>query len=836
MATRSLGSLTIDLIAKTQGFTQGWTQAERQADRAQKKIAADAKKNAKESEDAWRASAEKVGSAWTAVLGVIGGAVTVSAITNTAKETANLAVEFDKLATLSGLTNQAFQRYAIGAETVGISSEKLADIFKDMQDKAGDFAQTGGGGMADFFEKIAPKVGVTIEQFRRLSGPEALQLYVSSLEKAKLSHQDMIFYMEAVANDSSLLLPLLQSNGKEWERLGKAAEDAGAIMGDRALQAARDYKTESENLERALKGIRIEVMEQVLPAMTQFVSMLSSEATRSSFASIIGWMGQTAAAAVSMASTISQSSLWGWLQVGADDSKDLGKSITETEAKIANLQNTVASMSRPLHRLFNADDIAIANGQINTLQSKLKALYAARNQQEAREAAGRKSLGLDLGLGAIETLANPPASPALSPVTKKPSGGGGKTQSEKDAEAAEKYLATLREEAAGRKELTALDKLAYDVAAGKVKLTERQLALAEGQATAIDMAKEAEKLRGDAIARNTALYDAQERVLSKSVQYSQLLQQYGMGDKEAERLRERVGLLQEQQKELRKMDQEQANALLGAKDNDELDRLKSRYEERLEIVKEAQARELQLFDEFQSKKKELDGNWLLGAQASIQTYIEKTQDSYANARDATTSMMTTIEGAFTSLFTLGEASAKNFFSTILKGIAQVAAQQAASGIASFLGSALTSLLGGIAGAGASQYSLTGSSGGGLGLKFGGFRAAGGPVSAGSFYRVNENGPELFSQGGNDYIAVGGSGGYIKPLGAATTEQRGAGNVTIVNQTTGKIDRVEQRQLTRDEIVLIIQEETPGVMVNQTQNANSPFSRTMQSSFNTSRRR
>ena len=833
MATRSLGSLTIDLIAKTHGFVQGWTQAERQADRAQKKIAADAKKNAKESEDAWRASAEKVGSAWTAVLGVIGGAVTVSAITNTAKETANLAVEFDKLATLSGLTNQAFQRYAIGAETVGISSEKLADIFKDMQDKAGEFAQTGGGGMADFFEKIAPKVGVTIEQFRRLSGPEALQLYVSSLEKAKLSHQDMIFYMEAVANDSSLLLPLLQSNGKEWERLGKAAEDAGAIMGDRAMQAARDYKTESENLERALKGIRIEVMEQVLPAMTQFVSMLSSEATRSSFASIIGWMGQTAAAAVSMASTISQSSLWGWLQVGADDSKDLGKSITETERKIASLQETVGSMSRPLHRWINADDIIIANGQISTLQSKLKSLYAARNQQEARDKAGRKSLGLDLGLGAIETLANPPTSPALSPVTKKPSGGG-KSQAEKDFEAAERYLAALREEAAGRKELTALDKLAYDVAAGKVKLTERQLALAEGQATAIDMAKEAEKLRGDAIARNTALYDAQERVLSKSVQYSQLLQQYGMGDKEAERLRERVGLLQEQQKELRKMDQEQANALLGAKDNDELDRLKSRYEERLEIVKDAQAKELQLFDEFQTQKKELDGNWLLGAQASIQTYIEKTQDSYALARDATTSMMGTIDNAFVNLFTLGESSFKSFTATILKGIAQIAAQQAASGIAGFFGSAISGLIGGglgSMGAGVSSSSILNT-----GIGFGGFRAAGGSVGAGSLYRVNELGPELLNMGGKDYLMMGGQGGYVKPLGAATTEQRGAGNITVVNQTTGRVDNVEQRQLTHDDVVLIIQEQTPKVMVSQTQNANSPFSRTMSGSFNMSRRR
>lgn len=836
MATRSLGSLTIDLLMELGGFTQGWTQAEREADRAQRKIAADAKKRAKETEDAWRASGDKIGSAWTTVLGLIGGGIAVSSITNTAKETALLAAEFEKLSQLSGLSNESFQKYAIGAETVGISAEKLADIFKDMQDKAGEFAQTGGGGMKDFFEKIAPKLGITIDQFRRLSGPEAMQLYVSGLEKAKLSHQDMIFYMEAVANDSSMLLPLLKNNGEEWARLGKAAEEAGAIMGDRALAAARDYKVESDNLERALKGLRIEVMEQVLPAITQFTALLSSEATRSSFASIIGWMGQTAAAAVSMAATIAQSSLSGWLQIGADDSKDLGKSITETERKIASLQETVGSMSRPLHRWLNADDIITANGQINTLQSKLKALYAARNQQEARDKAGRKSLGIELGLGSIDTLAAAGQKPAqLSPsAPPKASGGGGKSQAEKDYEAAEKYIKAIDAQAAGRKKMTAYEQLSYDLSVGKVKMTEKQKGLAEGAATAVDMAKEAEELRGNAVARNTALYEAQERILAKTAEYEQLLATYGMGDKQAANLRERVSLLQAQQTELRKMAQDQATAIGAAKDDGEVERLKARYEDRLAIIKDAQAQELQLYDENVQKKKELDGNWLLGAQASIQTYIEKTQDSYSLARDATTSMMSTIDNAFVNLFTLGESSFKSFTATILKGIAQIAAQQAASGIAGFLGSAISGLIGGglgSMGAGVSSSSILNT-----GISFGGFRAAGGNVDPGSLYRVNELGPELLNMGGKDYLMMGGSGGYVKPLGAATTEKRGAGNITVVNQTTGRVDNVEQRQLTHDDVVLIIQEQTPKVMVSQSQNANSPFSRTMQGSFNVSRRR
>lgn len=82
--------------------------------------------------------------------------------------------------------------------------EQFADQMKDMQDRIGDFQQTGGGPLADFFEKIAPRVGVTIQQFQKLSGPEALQLYYNSLEKVNASQNDMKFYLEAVISDSSL--------------------------------------------------------------------------------------------------------------------------------------------------------------------------------------------------------------------------------------------------------------------------------------------------------------------------------------------------------------------------------------------------------------------------------------------------------------------------------------------------------------------------------------------------------------------------------------------------------------------------------------------------------
>lgn len=163
------------------------------------------------------------------------------------KETADYAKEVERLAQVSGVGVERFQELAYAADRVGVSQEKLGDIFKDVNDKVGDFVQTGGGGMADFFENIAPQVGVTAEQFRKLNGADALQLYVSSLEKANVSQNDMTFYLEAIASDASYLLPLLQKNGEAMGLLSEEARDFGAVLNQEAIAQARDL---SANLDR----------------------------------------------------------------------------------------------------------------------------------------------------------------------------------------------------------------------------------------------------------------------------------------------------------------------------------------------------------------------------------------------------------------------------------------------------------------------------------------------------------------------------------------------------------------------------------------------------------
>lgn len=150
----------------------------------------------------------------------------------------NTATEIENLSRVAGTTTDEFQSLAFAAQGFGVQQDKLSDILKDVNDKIGDFIQTGAGPMADFFENIAPKIGVTIDQFRGLSGPQALQLYISSLEKANVNQQEMTFYLEALASDVTQLAPLFVGSANALGDFSKAAQAAGVVIDEDLIRKA----------------------------------------------------------------------------------------------------------------------------------------------------------------------------------------------------------------------------------------------------------------------------------------------------------------------------------------------------------------------------------------------------------------------------------------------------------------------------------------------------------------------------------------------------------------------------------------------------------------------
>lgn len=208
-----------------------------------------------------------IGSAFAGIGRQLAAGLSVGGFALMIKGVADSAAEIDKLSRLVGVSTTDFQRLSAAASSVGVEQDKLSDIFKDVNDKVGEFLQTGGGELKDFFENIAPKVGVTAESFRNLSGPQALQLYVSSLQQAGVSQQEMTFYMEALANDATLLAPLLANNGAEMKRLGDEAERMGVIMDEKSIASAKEFNSNMRTMESLLKSVKIAIANETIPAI-----------------------------------------------------------------------------------------------------------------------------------------------------------------------------------------------------------------------------------------------------------------------------------------------------------------------------------------------------------------------------------------------------------------------------------------------------------------------------------------------------------------------------------------------------------------------------------------
>lgn len=212
-------------------------------------------------------------------------AFSVGAVAGFVKQSALAVIQMDRMAKLSGATSEQFQKWAYASRTVGIEQDKLGDIFKDVQDKVGDFLQTGGGPLADFFENIAPAAGVTAEQFRNLSGPDALQLYVKTLESANLSQSEMTFYMEAIASDASLLLPLLRDNGAAYAELAQQAKDLGLILSGDTVQQASEFNQSLNALGAISQGAGQQIAAELLPSLNELSGLMVDVSKEGAYAS-----------------------------------------------------------------------------------------------------------------------------------------------------------------------------------------------------------------------------------------------------------------------------------------------------------------------------------------------------------------------------------------------------------------------------------------------------------------------------------------------------------------------------------------------------------------------
>lgn len=630
MASRSLGTLTLDVIAQVGGFVAGMDKAERSSQK-------------------WRKEVEKSAKAVGLSIGA-GVAAGVTALAAFTVSTVQTATEISRLSSVAGSSTTEFQKYAAGAKTVGVENDKLADIFKDVNDKVGDFLLNGGGELQDFFKTIAPKVGVTADQFRNLSGPQALQLFASSLQKAGLSQAELTQQMEALANDATLLLPLLRDNGAGFAVLGEAAEKAGAIMDESTIRATQDLAAAGWLAQQSMDGIKNQLAASLMPTLSDYAGVLfdlsqDTETVSTLSAGLKAVLDVTAKAGLMVAYVfeLTARSISGLVDIagGALDGVDFSKpveafnKIRENSSNLADeVGGELEELDRRYNNLWQRIDQAGSSGQ------------ASEKVREIADALNRVNEAGAKGTFSAPTAEAQAAAKAAENAAKKL-----QSQFDTSEEGYRRQIALINTEVDKRKDATEVAKLQFEVESGKLKgISSLQQAKLKGLAEELDKLKQL-KLANEENAK-AASY-ASTLAAANATAQSGLNMEFvgaGMGSKTRERLQ---GILEIRQE----FDQKYAD--LQAQRNSG-DISESLFKREAELLQSSLEERLSMQVDYYSKQDELQTNWLDGAKDAWQDYADHARDLSSQMYDVTSNALGSLEDELVGFVKTGEFNFSDF--------------------------------------------------------------------------------------------------------------------------------------------------------------------------------
>lgn len=203
--------------------------------------------------------------------GAIAAAAAVGAgtglVTLTARQ-AEATREAANLAKTIGTTTGNVQAFTYAATQAGIESNKASDILKDLTDKIGDFALTGGGELAAPLEKI----GISVKQLQRLNPTEQLVAIGNAIKDLPRAQQ--VNVLESIADDGARLLPLLDNGAAALREYTQQARDFGVALSSvdnqRLVEADRSF--------RELRGLATGLGNQLAIAVAPAISDVADDA------------------------------------------------------------------------------------------------------------------------------------------------------------------------------------------------------------------------------------------------------------------------------------------------------------------------------------------------------------------------------------------------------------------------------------------------------------------------------------------------------------------------------------------------------------------------------
>lgn len=454
---------------------------------------------------------------------------------------------------------------------------------------------------------------------------------------------------------------------------GGAAEAARGTFGgaiDALKNSVNDLLTGKGGLDSARTSIE---------ALTQ---TLASSETRAAFGAIVSWVTDFTNAVITATANIAAF-------IGANNKLALitrTDSFSKMKAEAQAASDNVSRLTDQLERYQEAlsrdpSNVTLQRAADKTRQmidtEMRRAMSLSQELKQWASAADEKTKQVHADLITAPDLAvKAPGAINLKDL----SGGSSKAQIDKDYEAAQRYLKSLEQQAFKTQERTAYEQLYFDIQNKELTLTDKQLGRAQGLATVIDMAREAEKQRAAEIDRQNTAFELQNRLMQQQSGYQIALSGYGEGDKAAQDMRERTQLLQQQQSTLMRLTQEHAQELRRAETEEQRTHLQALFADRLAATRDEQAQELRNFDEYLRLRtaKERDGT--LGMVSAIRTWVENAQDAYTQMRNAAQSALTGMEDALVSFATTGKASFGELARSIIADLIRIQIRANATGI------------------------------------------------------------------------------------------------------------------------------------------------------------
>ncbi len=667
MAARSLGTLTIDLIANIGGFAAGLNRAERQSQKWRRQVQEDV-----------RLAGAALGSMATiaAAAAVSAGVAGINLLKTTSKQIA----ETDRLAKSLRMSTQDLLGWQFASQKAGVSGEQMADIFKDIGDKIGDAVLNQSGEAVDALNAL----GLSAKKLSTETPDKQLLAIAGALDKVG-TNAEKITILESLGNDLSKLLPLFDNNSQKLQQFLKLSREYGVAPDPQSIDDLVKVNSLFEDMETQAQGLKLEIATGLarvdlsplqaglgdLRAVFTDPKVLQGLADMvGGIVSLVGWLGK---AASSLGSLIDN--YQGGQKLSAN------ASLFEVERRIRNLE-------------ADLNDEGFLAG-VNRLgmdtegkQKELNELLAQRTRLKSIAAAA------------------PVISSATSPVTASgnytlaPGESNGKVTPDTSAKKLESAfksmeLGYLRQialiDTTGQKtaEVTEQQKLQFDLAEGKLtdindaqKVRLQQLAQEVDRLNLLKKANEENAKVAAFVAGLQAQNDNARGDLSVDIQGA------GLGNKQRERLRERLGIEREyldQQRDLQK--QYQAG-----------DISQTVYDRETQALKDAQAQRLEIQEDYYSQIDALQADWVTGARDGLADWVDDSTNYATLAADAMQSALSGISSNIVDMLNGNKASWKDWGISVMKVIEQVMVNMMIANAASSIGS----LFGGAASSSASS--------------------------------------------------------------------------------------------------------------------------------------